>query len=81
MRQILNLPDDVIKYIHTQDNMSRYIARLVRKDMHKDNLEEKVKQIISQMVQSGCIAQAGEGHTTAPGAAPVFSSITSILNL
>ncbi len=80
MRQILNLPDDVIKHIHTQDNMSRYITRLVRKDMKMDSLEEKVKQIISQMVQSGCIAQPVDGHTAA-AAAPVFSSITSILNL
>ncbi len=71
MRQILSLPDDVIKHLHTKDNMSRYITRLVRRDIKAESLEDQVKKIISEMVQSGCIKQASPGQAVP---APSLSS-------
>jgi polyhydroxyalkanoate synthesis regulator phasin len=63
VRQILSLPDDVIKHLHTKDNMSRYITRLVRRDIKSESLEDQVKKIISTMVETGCITQASSGQT------------------
>jgi hypothetical protein len=50
LRRTYNLPYDVIKYLESQDNMSAYLARLVRADMGKDTRMEKlIKDIVSEI--------------------------------
>lgn len=49
MRQTLNLPVDVITHLQNQDNMSAYVARLVRQDK-QETFEDRVKRIIRQVM-------------------------------
>jgi hypothetical protein len=45
---------DVYDWLQNQDNASAYIARIVRADMQKEDLESKVKKIVDEyMDQKG----------------------------
>lgn len=47
---------DVIDYIKTKPNGSRYIKDLIRKDMSKDSIEEIVKKEIEKYLKGKNIA-------------------------
>jgi hypothetical protein len=49
LKQMLNLPIDVITHLQNQDNMSAYVARLVRQDK-QESFEDRVKRIIKQVI-------------------------------
>ena len=74
MRQMLNLPTDVIIQLKKQDNMSAYVARLVRQD-NGESFEDKVKRIVNRMFAYGAPQQIGAISED------ISSSIKSVLNL
>jgi hypothetical protein len=74
MRQMLNLPVDVITHLQGQDNMSAYVARLVRQDK-AESFEDKVKRIVNRMFAYGTPQQTGAISDD------INTSIKSIFNL
>ena len=55
MRQIFNIGNndtDVISHLRRQENMSRYIVNLIRRDMDSpDSLERRIRNLIEEMLR------------------------------
>ena len=76
MRQMLNLPVDVITHLKGHDNMSAYVTRLVRQDK-AESFEDKVKRIVEQaLAKNGAIAVTKNTLNE-----EISGSIFSILNI
>lgn len=74
MRQMLNLPPDVVIELKKQGNMSAYVAQLVRQNK-PESFEDKVKRIVNKMFAYG--SPSGSAAVSDD----IDTSIKSIFNL
>jgi len=76
MRRNFNLPEDVVEYLQTKDNMSAYLTRLIRNDMGNNNLDNKIRKIVNEILKEKNISVNNISIDDSIG-----DSVKNILNL